>query len=220
MFRINSMEIIDIHSHLLPKVDDSRLKKGHLKKMLETIAEAGIAHQVFTPHIDDPYVDTKAKLIMPVYEKACTIAESLGLHVHLASEYYVRDQKEFSFIPLEGKYVLCETDTSFAPPSYLDVLRRIREKGYTIILAHVERYRWLSVDSDIFRTLTGELEALVQVNVSGARTENGRSYLRAGVVDFIATDNHGDFKLPYELYEILGQYPGVMRKMSAFAQNL
>ena len=220
LFKIKSMEIIDIHSHLLPKVDDSHLKKRHLKKMLEAIANAGVTQQVFTPHIDDPYVNTNRKLIMPTFEKAAEIAEGFNLKVHLASEYFVRDQEDFSFIPLEGKYVLCETDTTFAPPTYLDVLRRIRDKGYKIILAHVERYRWLSVDSPLFESLTGELECLVQVNVEGTQSERGRSYLNKGVVDFIATDNHGDLEKPYELYEILGQYPSILRKMSAFAQNL
>lgn len=188
--------------------------------MLTRIADAGVTMQVFTPHIDDPYVKTKRELIQPRFEEAALIAEELGVRAFLASEYYVTDQTEFTFIPHFGQYVLCETATDFAPKTFLDVLRRIRDKGYGIILAHVERYRWLTVDSELFSTLTGELEALVQVNVRGCRTHEGKSYLDRGVVDFIATDNHGDFDLPDELYETLGWHPEVAIKMSDFAQKL
>lgn len=188
--------------------------------MLTRIADAGVTMQVFTPHIDDPYVHTKRELIAPRFEEASRIAEELGLKTYLASEYYVKDQKEFTFIPHFGHYVLCETSTEFAPQTYLDVLRRIKDKGYEIILAHVERYRWLTVDSELFSTLRDELGALVQVNVRGCHTPEGKSYLEHGVVDFIATDNHGDFDLPYDLYETLGWHPEVARKMSDFAQKL
>lgn len=214
------MEIIDIHSHLLPGVDDSRLRRWRLRKMLTRVADAGVTMQVFTPHIDDPYVHTKRDLIQPRFEEAAEICEELGVRPFLASEFYVTDQKEFTFIPHFGKYVLCETSPEFAPQTFLDVLRRIRDKGYGIIMAHVERYKWLTVDSELFGTLTGELEALVQVNVRGCDTTAGRSYLEKGVVDFIATDNHGDSDLPDDLYETLGWHPEVARKMSDFAQKL
>ncbi len=215
------MEIIDIHSHLLPGVDDSKLSRWHVKKMMNIYKEARIGSIVFTPHINDPYVKTKRDKIMPMFEKVSRICSDMGIRTYLGSEYYIRDDsKALDYIALQGKYVLCETDVNFAPQCYLETLQKIKDDGKQIILAHVERYKWLTPESPLFRTLTEELGALVQVNVKGIKTEIGRKYLRLGLVDFLATDNHGDFEVPFGLYEISGQFPDVARKMNAFVQNL
>ena len=213
------MTVIDIHTHLLPKVDDSRMKKHKFSSMMARYKEAGIDRIVFSPHIDDPYVDTKRDKIESTFEWAREKAAKAGIECTLGSEFYIRDQMELGFIPHFGTHVLCETDPTFAPPSYLDTVRKIREKGYTVILAHVERYKFLTPDCDLFQVLHEELGCMVQVNARGARTENGRLWMKSGLVDFLATDNHGEESLPLELYEILGQYPYVARKMDAFVRN-
>ena len=186
------MTVIDIHTHLLPKVDDSRMKKHKFSSMMARYKEAGIDRIVFSPHIDDPYVDTKRDKIESTFEWAREKAAKAGIECTLGSEFYIRDQRELGFIPHFGTHVLCETDPTFAPSSYLDTVRKIREKGYTVILAHVERYKFLTPECDLFQS---------------------------GLVDFLATDNHGEESLPLELYEILGQYPYVARKMDAFVRN-
>jgi len=215
------MEIIDIHTHLLPGVDDSRLSSWRIKKMMESYKEARVNTLVFTPHINDPYVNTKRNKIDKVFEKASKAANDAGIRTFLGCEYYVQDNpKDMDYLPLAGKYVLCETDVNFCPSSYLDTLREIRAKGYQVILAHIERYKWLTLESELFSILKEEIGALMQVNVKGSKTAEGRTYLKKGVVDFLATDNHGDFDVPFGLYEVLGQYPDVAKKMSSFAQNL
>lgn len=213
------MTIIDIHTHLLPRVDDSTLKKWKFSAMMGKYKEAGIERIVFSPHIDDPFVDTHLDRIQPVFEWAKEKAAKYGIRCYLGSEYYVRSQKDFSFIPHFNTHVLCETDTNFAPSDYLDTVRSITEKGYKVILAHVERYKFLSPSSSLFEELHDGLGCLVQVNARGARTPEGRAWLKSGVVDFIATDNHGDESLPVALYEILGQYPQVARKMDSFVRE-
>lgn len=213
------MTIIDIHTHLLPKVDDSMLKRRRFSAMMGKYREAGIDRIVFSPHIDDPYVDTRRDRIGSTFEWAAAKAAKFGITCHLGCEFYVRDQERLDFIPHFGTHVLCETDTSFAPQGYLDTVRRITDSGYRVILAHVERYRFLSPECELFRQLHEEYGCLVQVNARGARTDMGRTWLRSGLVDFIATDNHGDETLPLALYEILGQYPYVARRMNAFVQD-
>ena len=213
------MTIIDIHTHLLPKVDDSRMSKWSFSSMMGKYKEAGISRIVFSPHIDDPYVDTKRERIEPTFEWAKEKAARFGIECHLGCEFYVRGQEELGFIPHFDTHVLCETDTTFAPEGYLDTVRRIVDKGYKVILAHVERYKFLTPDSKLFEELHDGLGCLVQVNARGARTDQGRLWLKSGVVDFLASDNHGDDSLPLALYEILGQYPYVARRMNAFVQD-
>ena len=116
--------------------------------------------------------------------------------------------------------MLCETNVDFAPDCYLDSLRRLRDKGLKIILAHVERYNWLSPESETFRILRDELECLVQVNARSVSSEKAQSYLRSDAVDFIASDNHGNFEYPAILMEKIVGNPRVYQKMSRFAQNI
>ncbi|MCR5732433.1 MAG: hypothetical protein K6G51_05800 [Sphaerochaetaceae bacterium] len=215
------MIILDIHSHLLPGVDDSRQSKLFYGKMLKTYANTGLGGIVFTPHIDNPYVHTKRDLIQKTFEWATEKAEKYDLQTYLGSEYYVIDQKEIDLIPMFGKYALCETFTDHMTKDYLNVLRRVKDKGYEIIIAHIERYRWLRPDSDVMRALVEELKVKIQVNASGTPTKEGQRYLSMGVVDFLASDCHGDVKLISELDRKLNKYPDVAMKMcDFFAQEI
>ena len=215
------MDILDIHSHLLPKVDDSHQSRLFYGKMMRSYAESGITGIVFTPHIDNPYVHTHRSMIQKTFEWASEKADREGLSTFLGSEYYVREQEKIDLIPLFGKYALCETFTDFMPKTYLDVLRRVKDKGYDIIIAHIERYRWLRPDDEVMRVLKEELHALIQVNAKGSRTKEGEKYLSLGLVDFLASDNHGDKELAGLLVHQLGKYPEVAMKMcDFFAQEI
>ena len=108
------MTVIDIHTHLLPKVDDSRMKKHKFSSMMARYKEAGIDRIVFSPHIDDPYVDTKRDKIESTFEWAREKAAKAGIECTLGSEFYIRDQRELGFIPHFGTHVLCETDPNGA----------------------------------------------------------------------------------------------------------
>ena len=215
------MNLIDIHSHLLPGVDDSRLGRFSVSKMMRAYASAGIGCVCFTPHINDPYVNTKMDMIERTFEKVAKKAEKEGIRAVLGCELYIRESPEPQKIyPLLGKYVLCETNVDFAPAGYLDSLRRLKDKGYEIIIAHVERYNWLSADSEMFSVMTGELGCLIQVNARAVGSERAQSYCRKGAVAFIASDNHGNFDYPALLLEKIVGNPRVYQKMSRFAQNI
>ncbi len=213
--------MLDIHTHLLPGVDDSKLGKFSFSKMMRSYSAVGIDTVCFSPHINDPYVDTKMGKIEKTFEWARRKAEKEGVRVFLGCELYIRDGIDAERIyPHFGEYVLCETNVDFAPDCYLDSLRRLRDKGLKIILAHVERYNWLSPESETFRILRDELECLVQVNARSVSSEKAQSYLRSDAVDFIASDNHGNFEYPAILMEKIVGNPRVYQKMSRFAQNI
>lgn len=210
-----------MHSHLLPGVDDSCQSRFFFDRMLRCYAEIGFGGIVFTPHIDNPSVRTKKDRIQKTFEWASRKAEEYDLKTYLGSEYYVVDQKKIDLIPIFGKYALCETFTGTMPKDYLDVLRRVKDKGYEIIIAHIERYIWLKPDSEVMRSLVEELKVKIQVNAMGAMTKEGKRYLSLDMVDFLASDCHGDRKLVGELYRQLEKNPNVAFKMcDFFAQEI
>ena len=65
-----------------------------------------------------------------------------------------------------------------------------------------------------------ELGVLVQINASSSRTSKANEYLTKGLVDFIASDNHGKFELPKLLAETLASNPRVYQKMNNFIKSI
>ena len=82
------MTIIDIHSHLLPKVDDGKLSRWSFPSMMARYRDAGISNLVFTPHVDDPYVDTRKDRIPAVFGSTVPLDTSL-LRVHGRTECFL-----------------------------------------------------------------------------------------------------------------------------------
>lgn len=215
------MSLIDIHSHLLPKVDDSKLSKFSFSKMMKSYREAGIENLCFSPHINNPYVDTKMDKIEPTFAWASEKAKKEGINTYLGCELYITEgELPQKFYPLFSRFVLCETNVDFAPKCYLDSLRKIKDKGYEIIIAHIERYNWLDPESETFRVMKEELGVLVQINASSSRTSKANEYLTKGLVDFIASDNHGKFEHPKLLVEILTSNPRAYQKMNNFIKSI
>ncbi|HPP11059.1 MAG TPA: capsule biosynthesis protein CapC, partial [Defluviitoga tunisiensis] len=134
---------IDIHNHLLPGVDDGIRKIEDTILELKLYKEHGISQVIFTPHINNPSVNTSVEKIRNTYDSLKNLIESeTGLITYLASELYlVPNYKEF--IPFNDSFVLIEFPTRVYPIYALDAIFNIQLEGYEVILVHVERYRWL-----------------------------------------------------------------------------
>ncbi len=181
---------IDIHNHLLPGVDDGIRKIEDTILELKLYKKHGINHVIFTPHINNPSVNTSVEKIRNTYDSLKNLIESeTGLITYLASELYlVPNYKEF--IPFNDSFVLIEFPTRVYPIYALDAIFNIQLEGYEVILVHVERYRWLFENKKLIQRMK-EMNVYFQVNFEGVDTEEGRFYLGNNLVDFLATDNHG-----------------------------
>lgn len=154
----------DIHTHILPQMDDGPKSVGESVEMLEKLKNQGINRIILTPHYYsdresiDSFLERREKSYSMISDKIPD-----GIEVHLGSEVYV---SEFLFnrtdlTPLclsDKRYILLEFPyySSFHERS-LDQLRAIMY-DYKVkpILAHVERYRNL-IDSQ------GAIERLIRL---------------------------------------------------------
>ena len=206
------MGICDFHCHVLPQIDDGYVSVEAFTRMLSLYKESGVSSIAFTPHIYNPYVTTNIGSLRETFEWASKIALDMGLKTYLGSELFVSDQPELKCIPIADKYCLVEFGLSLPPANLIPRLERLRDEGLTIILAHCERYRWLTPANPMMDRFQA-LGALVQVNVEAAENGSARPYLESGMVDLIATDNHGDETLPFRMLAVLNEWPEVFDKM-------
>jgi protein-tyrosine phosphatase len=190
--------MIDIHSHLLPGVDDGSPTVDVSVPVLRAFAAAGVRKVVCTPHLEAsraasaPY-GRHAEILETLRTRAPKELElALGWEIMLDTPGVdLRSPR----LGLGGSTaVLVEFSHGGAPPSAAEELFRQRMSGIVPVLAHAERY-WGSTPERV-EEWRG-VGAVIQVD-SAALGRRGRSQqlavelIERGLVDVIASDNHGD----------------------------
>lgn len=200
------MYIFDIHSHILPGLDDGAKDQAESLRMLRMAQEQGIRKIIATPHWSRRY-----QCYSPdeVKEKCCELERCArerkivdsGFHIYAGQEFFYSE--EMADKHRNGK-VLCLADSRFVLVEFFPGIswsalsRGIRELSmlsYQPIVAHMERYSALR-EADRVEELI-EAGALMQMNygsVDGAWYEKDsrwcRKMLKSGNVHFMGTDMH------------------------------
>lgn len=196
-------EIIDIHSHILPGLDDGPRAAEESLEMLKAAWEQGITGVIATPHHSGRYPNEDPVRIRRTCEKLQDLLEKRQIPIRVYTGQELTCQEDLPDRLKQGK-VLTMADSRYIllefPPyvPYLTILyavQDLRQAGYLPILAHVERYRTLYAREKI-----DELRkkgAYMQMNycsVTGRcwdrQVRRCRSLLRSGRIDFMGTDMH------------------------------
>ena len=193
----------DIHSHILPFVDDGSDSVEKSLQLVKTLAEQGVKRIILTPHFKKSAFETETAKIKEVFNDFCNSVKNLGLGVelYLGQEIFFNDSvydlfSEGKLLTInDSKYVLLEFDY-FQFQDVEDYVYNLKVMGYVPVIAHVERYTYLDVKSMMSLSKMG---ALLQVNSACILGKYGKklqkkvfSLIKAGCVDFIASDMHYD----------------------------
>ena len=140
----------DHHSHILFGVDDGLRTLEESLQVLEFMEKEGIVEVWCTSHVmeDTPNSTEGLKASFEELQKAYCGT----IRLHLAAEYMLDTVFEERFqnkdlLQMKDNTVLVETSTWNPPPSLYETLRNILSAGYRPLLAHPERYRYLSEPS-------------------------------------------------------------------------
>jgi protein-tyrosine phosphatase len=190
--------MIDIHSHLLPGVDDGSPTVDVSVPVLRHFVASGVRKLVCTPHL------RASRAASAPYDRHVEILEALrsrapqGIELALGWEIMLDVPGADLTSPRLGlggsSAVLVEFSHGAVPPTGTDELFRLRMSGIVPVLAHVERY-WGTTPARV-ETWRG-VGAVIQVD-SAALKGHGRTHhlavdlVERGLVDVIASDNHGD----------------------------
>lgn len=198
------IELYDMHSHILPNVDDGSRNMEMTIEMLRIAYSQGIRNMVATPHYTPgadncPVAELKERL-QEVQEEALKIGDDF--HIYLGNELYYSegiwdrlDQKEALTLN-DSRYVLVEFDITEKYKVIYDALKECIRRGYFPVIAHIERYLALFMDFDKVEELMN-LGAYVQVNISsleGGLTDRTASFcrklLKYNMIHIFGTDAH------------------------------
>lgn len=196
----------DMHSHLLPGLDDGAENVEQSVELLRQMQRLGYRKLVMTPHImGDFYRNTPEGVrgALAALQKAATEA-GIDIELHCAAEYYLDEffmrrldnHDELLSFGGDKRYLLFETSYINEPFNLQEAIFGLQSAGYTPVLAHPERYTYLY---GRFEELVKVREngALLQVNLnslvgyysSGAKRV-AEKLIDAGLVDFAGTDAH------------------------------
>ena len=200
------MGYIDMHSHILPGMDDGARSMGQTLRMLEIAVSEGITTMIATPHNMPGKGCPPGSVVRRKVDELCHTVEQEGISLEIVAgtEYYYREEV-LDFLDSEDVVTLGNSDcvlVEFEPlaeRNYIrNALRNILGLGYRPVIAHVERYAKLMEDTSVLGDMRKN-GILVQVNAMSVTGDNGRqakkdvrNLLKKGLVDFVATDAHSD----------------------------
>ena len=195
--------MIDIHSHILPEVDDGSHSLEESIQMCRTSAEDGVTVMVATPHAHDGVHTTHDPEFLG--QKVAELNEQLGgaLRVVIGCELrfthdIVRQVCQTKSAPTiaGGPYVLVEFPHTVVPPGSERPLFELMSNQITPIIAHPERNQMLIAEPERFFPII-EMGALGQMDTGsitgqfGKRVQQAvRVMLEHGLIHFIASDCH------------------------------
>ena len=193
--------MIDIHSHILPLVDDGAKSWDIALDMCRMAAADGIEHMVATPHSNDRYAYDRVRLLQLLGDLRQRSENkpqlSLGCDFHLSYENIQRIFEKPDDYTIEGgRYLLVELSNYSIPAHLAECFTQLGDKGITPIITHPERnpilqrspqqvLRWVEQGCAV------QITASVLTGSWGDRASSvARWLLEREAVHFLATDAH------------------------------
>jgi len=204
--------VIDLHSHLLPGIDDGpRTMDGTLEMARMAVAD-GVTTMVCTPHMAPLYPHTTAEGVRAAVAatRDALAAAEVPLEILPGAEIAMDWIGRMSDADLRaaslggnGRWLLLEMPFQGWPVGVTDLLTGLEVRGFRVVLAHPERAGGVQSAPERMRDLVGR-GALVQVTAGSLAGDHGRmarqtarTLLRNGLVHLIASDSHApDRRVP------------------------
>jgi tyrosine-protein phosphatase YwqE len=195
---------VDMHSHLIPGIDDGAKSLGESLELVSRLADLGLRKIITTPHIMSEYYRNTPEIIELGLEDLQKSIKSLGIQVEIeaAAEYYMdevfleRIKDGERILSFGDKFVLVETGFINKPQMFLDIIFQLEMAGYKPVLAHPERYQYLFSDKGLLEDLI-DRKLLFQVNllsIAGFYSKPVKDFsemlIERNAVAFLGTDCH------------------------------
>ena len=200
--------MIDIHSHIIPNVDDGARSVEETFNILKEAQEAGFTDVILTSHFLLNYYETNAQELIFWKEKLQEVLKKQGtkINLHSGMEIYITNQLEKQMEELlenkkiltlaNSRYMLIELPLATNVKYFDYVVYYLEAKGIKPIIAHPERYKCVQKDPDIVEEYI-EKGCLIQcnygsiVNLYGREAEKTiKTLLKKNQVHFLGSDVH------------------------------
>ena len=197
-------DFVDIHSHLLPGIDDGAKDINHSITLIKKMRSYGIKNFITTPHVlGDVYPNSSLVIKEKLAEvKSALLQQNItDVHISAAAEYMMDEQfsnrlANDDILTLKDNFILVEMSYFNAPFNLYEILFEIQLKGYKPVLAHPERYNFFHNNFENYYKLK-KAGCLFQLNLLSLTPQYGKNVqkvstklLYENMYDFVGSDTH------------------------------
>ncbi len=225
--------MIDIHTHVLPGVDDGADSVETALEMIRSEVEQGVDQIVFTPHYYDRkfsperFLENRQKVFEKISEKIEGVTVKLAAEVHFEEEKVAANSALCQLSIENTKYILLELPftTAWTEKLWFRLRDFISDTGYTPIIAHVERYAEVR-KNPAYLSVLADMGCLIQVNTRAflsEKTENmAFTMLKKGLIHCLGTDTHNltDRAPDYAQARAVIEQAGEVKRFEKLQQNM
>lgn len=190
--------LVDMHSHLLPGVDDGIPVMEQTLEALDCYERWGVKTVVLTPHVMEDLPMNRADFLQQRFE-ALRKSYNGNIELQLGAEYMLDSGfkghlQSGRMLTVNSNSILVETSYINAPLGFDTTLSEIQHSGFHVILAHPERYNYMGLkEYELLKNRNIRLQ-LNMLSVGGtygkSSQEKAKELLRRGWYDYVGTDMH------------------------------
>ncbi|NCC71904.1 MAG: hypothetical protein EOM06_00780 [Sphingobacteriia bacterium] len=193
----------DMHSHLIPKVDDGSDSLETSVGLIKGMTELGYSRIITTPHIQGEFYKNSATTILPGLEqlKRELAKQRISVQIEAAAEYLIDEKfgekiKNRDLLTFSNNYLLVEMSFFNEYPHWKDYFFELQIAGYKIILAHPERYSYFFRNWNKYEEIK-DRGVLFQLNIaslagyySAEVKRIAEKLIENNMIDLVGTDMH------------------------------
>jgi tyrosine-protein phosphatase YwqE len=194
---------VDMHSHLVPGIDDGAATPKDSLEMLERFAALGYKKVVTTPHIMSDFYRNSSDTVRKGRDLLSELAFQKGIEIEIevAAEYYLDEYFEDLLIKRDlltfgNNHLLFELAFMQAPNMLKNVVFELQMAGYKPVLAHPERYPYWHTEFEKYQEFI-EKDVLLQLNINSLTGTYGpqvkkvaEKLIDSGMVQLLGSDCH------------------------------
>jgi protein-tyrosine phosphatase len=219
--------VIDLHSHLLPAVDDGARTVDQSVAVMAALAHQGVTDICLTPHVlasraadGVPEAHDRAfEAVAPHAPKALKLLRGAEVMLDRPLPDVVADRRDLTLN--RTRYILVEFPRLVTNQTVTQAVSLVRELGLIPLIAHPERYACCS-PATVRKWRKGG--AVTQVDATTlflprTRGERARALVAEGLADILAADNHGDERSVATAFEALREQSGLVQGELLITRN-
>lgn len=195
-------DLYDIHSHILPGVDDGAKNMDIAIALIEKEIEAGVETIILTPHFRKEMFEPDMEDIWNAYDELLYETRYKNINLYLGCEFHANMEmvetldNDLRPTLADSRYVLTEFAHNSTRAFMKERADALLMSGYRPIIAHIERYRATRKDFDLIEDLI-EMGCEVQVNADAIIGRDGlgaqrfcKKLMQEDMLHYVGSDTH------------------------------
>lgn len=202
-FTLPDFYTTDLHSHLIPKIDDGSKSMEQSLEMINELKKLGFKKLITTPHTMTHRFPNSKDDILRAFEKLQdeVSKQNIDIELEVASEYYYDEHfieliRKKDLLTFGDNHILFELSYTTPVFGLEQTVYELLKAGYKPILAHPERYTYFATSLEKYHIIK-DAGLSFQLNVNSLNDFYGKNVKKAanylveqGLIDFVGSDTH------------------------------